>query len=131
MAVIDKIVKLSHLGVFRDELLKLFVRKETGKGLSTNDFTTAEKNKLAGIAEGSNKYILPTASSTVLGGVKIGSNVQITDGTISVDLSSKVDKVTGKGLSTNDYTTEEKKQNWRALRPVQITILCLLHLVLC
>ena len=29
-----------------------FVKKETGKGLSTNDYTTAEKNKLAGIATG-------------------------------------------------------------------------------
>ena len=28
------------------------VDKETGKGLSTNDYTTAEKNKLAGIASG-------------------------------------------------------------------------------
>lgn len=29
-----------------------FVSKETGKGLSTNDYTTAEKEKLAGIAAG-------------------------------------------------------------------------------
>lgn len=29
-----------------------FVAKETGKGLSTNDYTTDEKNKLAGIAAG-------------------------------------------------------------------------------
>jgi len=28
------------------------VDKETGKGLSTNDYTTVEKTKLAGIAEG-------------------------------------------------------------------------------
>jgi len=28
------------------------VDKETGKGLSTNDYTTIEKTKLAGIAEG-------------------------------------------------------------------------------
>src|SRR5690606_3323 len=28
------------------------VDKEVGKGLSTNDYTTAEKNKLAGIAAG-------------------------------------------------------------------------------
>ena len=28
------------------------VDKEAGKGLSTNDYTTAEKNKLAGIASG-------------------------------------------------------------------------------
>lgn len=45
------------------------VDKEAGKGLSTNDYTTTEKNKLAGIAEGANNYTLPVASST-LGGVK-------------------------------------------------------------
>lgn len=31
---------------------------EAGKGLSTNDYTTAEKEKLAGIAEGANKTIV-------------------------------------------------------------------------
>lgn len=50
--------------------------KETGKGLSTNDFTTAYKNKLDGIAEGANKYVLPTASSTILGGIKTGYKTQ-------------------------------------------------------
>ncbi len=35
--------------------IKNKVDKETGKGLSTNDFTTAEKNKLKGIDEGANK----------------------------------------------------------------------------
>lgn len=30
----------------------LFVKKESGKGLSTNDYTTTEKSKLAGIAAG-------------------------------------------------------------------------------
>lgn len=41
--------------------------------------------KLNGIADGANKYTLPTASSTVLGGVKIGSNITIDDnGAISV-----------------------------------------------
>ena len=34
------------------------VAKETGKGLSTNDYTTAEKNKLAGIVDGANKTIV-------------------------------------------------------------------------
>ena len=36
-----------------------FVAKETGKGLSTNDYTTAEKQKLAGIAEGASTYTHP------------------------------------------------------------------------
>lgn len=60
-----------------------FVAKESGKGLSTNDYTTTEKNKLAGIAEGANKYNLPTASSTVLGGVKVGTNLSILNGVLS------------------------------------------------
>lgn len=33
---------------------------ETGKGLSTNDYTSAEKTKLAGIAEGANAYVHPS-----------------------------------------------------------------------
>ena len=36
------------------------VDKVTGKGLSSNDYTTVEKNKLATIAEGANKYVHPT-----------------------------------------------------------------------
>lgn len=38
------------------------VDKVSGKGLSTNDYTTAEKNKLAGIANNANNYTHPTAS---------------------------------------------------------------------
>ena len=40
------------------------VDKVNGKGLSTNDYTTAEKNKLAGIAEGANKTTVDSALST-------------------------------------------------------------------
>ena len=36
------------------------VDKITGKGLSTNDYTTTEKNKLAGIETEANKYTHPT-----------------------------------------------------------------------
>lgn len=34
----------------------------SGKGLSTNDYTTDEKNKLAGITAGANAYVHPTTS---------------------------------------------------------------------
>lgn len=60
-----------------------FVAKESGKGLSTNDYTTTEKNKLAGIATNANNYSLPTASSTVLGGVKVGTNLSISNEVLS------------------------------------------------
>ena len=36
------------------------VDAESGKGLSTNDYTTAEKQKLAGIAAGANNYVHPS-----------------------------------------------------------------------
>ncbi|MFD0959792.1 hypothetical protein [Paenibacillus chungangensis] len=44
------------------ELLGTKVDKLTGKGLSTNDYTTAEKNKLAGIADNANNYVHPTTA---------------------------------------------------------------------
>lgn len=180
------------------------VDKETGKGLSTNDYTTTEKNKLAGIASGAQVNVIETvkvnntaltpsskavnvtvptktsditndsgfitasdvpegaaASSTtpkmdgtaavgsetafargdhihpsdtsrvpttrtvaghalsadvtlVKGDVGLGNvdNTADTDKPVSTAqqtaLNGKVDKVTGKGLSTNDYTTAEK-----------------------
>lgn len=59
------------------------VDKEDGKGLSTNDYTDEEKEKLAGIEENANNYTLPTASSTTLGGIKVGTNLSISDGVLS------------------------------------------------
>ena len=61
------------------------VDKVEGKDLSTNDYTTPEKNKLAAIEAEANKYILPAATASALGGVKIGSNITLANGgTISI-----------------------------------------------
>lgn len=46
------------------------VDKEVGKALSSNDFTNEEKTKLANLSN----YTLPTASDTVLGGIKISGD---------------------------------------------------------
>lgn len=43
-----------------------------------------DKQKLDGIATGANNYSLPTASASTLGGVKIGSNITLSSGTISL-----------------------------------------------
>lgn len=61
------------------------VSKEPNKVLSTNDFTTAEKQKLAGLQN-------------------------YNDTEIKKSLENKVDKISGKGLSTNDYTDDEKQK---------------------
>ena len=65
-----------------------YVTIQSGKGLSSNDFTTTEKNKLAGIADNANNYTLPAASNSQLGGVKIGSNISINNGTISLSAAN-------------------------------------------
>lgn len=41
------------------------VDKVDDKGLSANDYTTIEKNKLAGIEEGANNYVLPALLSNI------------------------------------------------------------------
>lgn len=65
------------------------VDKESGKGLSTNDFTTVEKNKLASISEGANNYSLPLATSNVRGGVKVGYNTNSSNRNYAVQLSNE------------------------------------------
>ena len=56
----------------------------THTGNNTIHITSAEKNKLNGIAAGANNYTLPVSSSTVLGGVKTGANITNSSGTISI-----------------------------------------------
>lgn len=106
-----------------DELLATKVDKVTGMGLSTNDYTTNEKNKLAGIEAGANKTVVDTALSNtstnpvqnkVVNTAIANLNTLVGDTSVSSQISNaianKVDKVDGKGLSTNDYTTDEKNK---------------------
>ena len=81
------------------------VDKVEDKGLSTNDYTTPEKNKLAAIEAEANKYVLPAATASALGGVKIGSNITLANGgTISITKAN----VTG-ALGVDPTTTYVKK----------------------
>lgn len=64
-------------------VLQGYVAKETGKGLSSNDYTTTEKNKLSGIEDNANNYSLPTASSSTKGGIKVGSNLSMSGDTLN------------------------------------------------
>ena len=135
------------------------VDKVEGKGLSTNDYTTTEKNKLAGIATGAEvnqnafsnvkvgdttisadtktdtltlvagsnvtftsdttkdtitiaatdtKYSAATATPTMNGNAAVGTSSKYArEDHVHPSDTTKVDKVEGKGLSTNDYTTAE------------------------
>jgi uncharacterized protein (TIGR02145 family) len=79
------------------------VDKVSGKELSTNDYTTVEKTKLAAIT-GTNtgdQDLSAYATTTQLATKANASDV-------AASLATKVDKENGKGLSSNDYTTAEK-----------------------
>ena len=130
------------LDTFNSAALDTKVDKVAGKGLSSNDYTTAEKNKLAGIT-GTNtgdqdlsSYATTTQLATKANAADVvtslATKANVADVAISLDtkanasdvttslaakantadvttsLATKVDKVTGKELSTNDYTTAEK-----------------------
>lgn len=81
------------------------VDKVKGKDLSTNDYTTPEKNKLAAIEAEANKYVLPAATARALGGVKIGSNITLANGgTISITKANVIS-----ALGVDPTTTYVKK----------------------
>ena len=148
---------LSYLWLKIKTLVGGKVDKVDGKGLSTNDYTTTEKNKLSNIAAGAQVNVLegiqkngdtvtitnkianisvPTktsdltndsgyiTSSDVPEGAAASTTTPKMDGTATVGTetafargdhihpsdTTKVDKVTGKGLSTNDFTTALKNK---------------------
>lgn len=88
-----------------------------GKGLSTNDYTDNAKSKLLGIAAVNGTGA--TAHYTMLNIPSnndpndIGEFVLLNENALTgvqTLLNGKVDVVTGKGLSTEDYTTAEKNK---------------------
>ena len=85
---------------YKELLGKDYVEAIDGKGLSTNDFTDALKNKLDAINA--------TAANKQLGGIVQNSDNLVTAGTIYTALQNYVTKVNGKELSTNDFTTAYK-----------------------
>ena len=91
------------------------VDKVEGKQLSTEDYTTAEKSKLAGIAEGAQVNAIDAVSSEFVinpDGKTLSLAAVAMDKVtgLSAALAGKVDAEAGKGLSSNDYTTTEKQK---------------------
>lgn len=68
------------------------VDKETGKGLSTNDYTTAEKNKLSGIEAQANKTVVDSALSS-------SSTNPVQNKVINTALGTKADSSTVTALA--------------------------------
>lgn len=70
-----------------NKIKNTFVQKETGKGLSANDYTDDEKTKLSGIATG--------AQVNVLENVKVNGTAQtITDKAVDITVPTKTSQIT-------------------------------------
>ena len=148
----EKLVTLSNLSDHIEEIKRILkqvrayidkqdgtkVDKVDGKGLSSNDYTAAEKNKLAtlknyddsvlvaqveALEQSLNTLVGDSASEAIdnfneilrfLTGITDTQTLEGMLASIREDmqnyLSQKVDKESGKQLSTNDYTTTEKNK---------------------
>lgn len=67
--------------------------------------SAADKRKLDGIASGANNYSLPNATTSVKGGVVVGSGLSVSDGTISTSLSNLGVTATAAELNYMDGVT--------------------------
>lgn len=105
---------LSNAGLsyFFGKLKTIFAPISHGHGGATQSaagfMSAADKKKLDGIAEGANKYSLPTATSNVLGGVKTGANITNSNGVLSVTAADV----------TNALGYAPPKQDTNTWRPV-------------
>ena len=115
---------LSYLWDEIRERLFLKVDKIDGKSLSTNDYTDSEKEKLSNIETGSQVNVIE--SITVNGTNQANSNKTVnisvptsvsqltndsnyqTESQVNSGLALKVDKVTGKSLTSNDFSNDYK-----------------------
>lgn len=97
--------------------LSNYVQKDGAKVLSTNDFTNAYKTKLEGIEA--------DADVNIIESVKVDGTALTVDANkaVNIDLSGKVDKVSGKGLSTEDFTTAEKTKLGGVEEGAQVNII--------
>ena len=85
---------------FKDTIADVDVASNANISQSKVSGLTAIQNKLNGIAEGANKYSLPAATTSGLGGVKVGSGLSVSsDGTLSANSQTE-----------NSYTTTEKNK---------------------
>lgn len=89
VALINEVTRATDAESSLQAAIATKVDKQPGKGLSTNDFTTAEKNKLANISAGANNYSLPLATSDVRGGAKIGYTTNSSNRNYAVQLSNE------------------------------------------
>lgn len=94
------------------------VDKEDGKGLSTNDYTTTEKNKLAGIAAGAQVNVI---ESVKVNGVALPVSEKAVNVTVPTGALASKDKVAKADLDTTLAAELDGKANSDDLADIATT----------
>lgn len=107
------------------------VDKVEGKQLSTEDYTTEEKDKLEGIEENANNYVLPVASTTETGGIKVdGTTIVVENGiakAIAADSAdytarAEIEALKQEKAETITYTATIPSTGWTASAPYYVDV---------
>ena len=79
---------------------------------STNGLmASTDKSKLDGIEAEANKYILPAATSSVLGGITVGDNLTINKGALSISNTNVTDALGYTPVDTADFVVATSSKN--------------------
>ena len=104
----NNLIDLARLERFLDNVKLILngkVDKETGKGLSSNDYTTEEKNKLSGIAAGAQVNSLTGVKGDSEASYRTG-DVNITKANIGLDNVENKSSATIRGELTKANVTD-------------------------
>ena len=120
----DKYANTESIAYLWRKISKLFVRKDGNKVLSDNNYSDADKAKLAGVEEHANNYVLPIASDETLGGIKIGKGLEIDEHgivttVVNPDITMKWSQITNTpstlaGYGITDAATKEELEEVEA-----------------
>lgn len=86
------------------------VDKVDGKQLSAEDYTTAEKEKLASLSNYNDTTVKGDIAANTEAIEAEVTRAKAAESALDTKVGTKVDKVSGKQLSTNDFTTSEKSK---------------------
>ena len=107
-----------------------FNKTDTSYSASTTSasglFSSSDKSKLDGVADNANNYTLPVASSSVVGGLKLGSGLQESSGVVSHGsdiLNVYTDEVASSQSATNlgSLSFKHKSAGFTAFNPSNIS----------
>ena len=105
-----KYVDLDGLSHFKSKMDNIYVGKQTGKGLSTNDYTNEEKTKLAGLSNYDDTEIrqMIAQASGAIDTIKVNNVEQtITNKTVNITVPTATNDL----INDSNYQTDTDVEN--------------------